>query len=73
MRTGHNGAIATTKIEAPVSISEVKSYIQSCYTAVIMLQSEQLHKADVEVYVLLPFGSTKGILSHQMSIVYEQK
>lgn len=40
MRTGHDGAIATTIIEAPVGISQVKSYIQSCCTAVIMLQSE---------------------------------
>lgn len=40
MRTGHNGAIATTIIEGPVNISQGKSYIQSCYTAVIMLQSE---------------------------------
>lgn len=40
MRAGHNGAIATTVTEAPVNTSQVKSYIRSCYTAVIMLQSE---------------------------------
>jgi len=58
MRTGHNGAIATTIIEAPVSISQVKSYIQSCYTTVNA--PKWVCKADLEVCVLLPLVNPKA-------------